>query len=227
MADLKLVVFDVDGTLIDSQNDIVAAMSSAFDAVDMASPARKDILGTVGLSLDRAMYKLAPGLGEAQHDTLVRSYKAAYQALRAKPAAHRSSPLFPGIRTLLGELSTLETVLLAISTGKSRKGLDRLIASHGIGGYFSTTQVADDHPSKPHPSMLEACLRDTGAQAEHSVMIGDTTYDMEMGRAAGFKTLAVTWGYHAPEILHDCADVVVEECEEILPNLQKIWGAQA
>jgi phosphoglycolate phosphatase len=105
-----------------------------------------------------------------------------------------------------------------MATGKSRRGLDRMIAHHGLGGYFQSTQVADNHPSKPHPSMLDATLSETGVLAQNAVMIGDTSYDMIMGKAAGFHTVGVSWGYHSVEELAD-ANVIVDSADQLIDCL--------
>lgn len=194
-----LLVFDVDGTLVDSQAHIVASLAAAFAAVDLPMPAREVALAVVGLSLPLALRRLAPDIGEAGLDAMIESYKAEFQRLRV--GGQGASPLYPGTRAMLESLARRPATLLGIATGKSRRGLNHLMESHGLAPLFATMQVADDHPSKPDPSMLFAALRETGAAARHAVMIGDTSFDIEMGRAAGFATIAVTWGYHGPHML--------------------------
>ena len=200
MTDLRLVIFDVDGTLIDSQAHIVAAMDAGFAANGLPVPDRAAILSIVGLSLPVAMARLAPDHPEAQGH-LVEAYKDAFGALRRSPDGAALSPLFPGAREVLARLAAEDHTLLAIATGKSRRGMDHILDLHDLRGLFQSVQVADDHPSKPHPSMVEACLRDTGVAAGRAVILGDTTYDIDMGRAAGIHALGVTWGYHPPESL--------------------------
>ena len=160
----RLVIFDVDGTLVDSQGDIVASMTAAFDAVELTLPSRAELLAIVGLSLDQAMHRLAPETPVATRDRLVAAYKEEYQRLR-KAGGAESSPLYPGIGAVVESLSTQDHTLLGIATGKSRRGLDALLDNHGWTGLFQTVQVADDHPSKPHPSMLMTALAETGVDA--------------------------------------------------------------
>jgi phosphoglycolate phosphatase len=132
--------------------------------------------------------------------------------LRVRHGA-QGSPLFPGALDVLMTLNADPETLLAVATGKSMRGLNGLIDSHGLEGVFVSRQVADHHPSKPHPSMIHACLSETGVAPEHAVMIGDTSFDMDMARAAGVSTIGVSWGYHAVHKLD--ADVVVDHFADL------------
>jgi phosphoglycolate phosphatase len=220
-APLRLVLFDVDGTLADSQAAITGAMSAAFATVDLPAPSRDAVLSIVGLSLPQAMAQLAPEAGTTAQAALVDGYKHAYMSARqAAGAGH--SPLFPGAREALDALHAVPEYLLGVATGKSQRGLDALIAAHDL-DCFVTRQVADHHPSKPHPSMVLTALAETGVDARHAVMIGDTSFDMDMGRAAGVTTIAVDWGYHPAERLQ--ADHMIGSFTELEPLLEKIWKA--
>lgn len=210
---LKLVIFDVDGTLVDSQGDILAAMGAAFRAEGLVPPGRTEVLGIVGLSLPQAMERLVPGLGAVQRTRLVEAYKSAYSELVTTGGA-AASPLYPGIPDLLDRLAARDDLLLGVATGKSRRGLTRLLEAHGLERRFVTTQVADDHPSKPHPAMLFACLDETGVEAEQAVMIGDTSYDMDMAEAAGIAGIGVSWGYHPASAL-TAARCVVDDTDAL------------
>jgi phosphoglycolate phosphatase len=218
-AELRLILFDVDGTLADSQNAISSAMAHAFEARGLAVPAHAEILSIVGLSLPLAMDQLAPEHSEALRADLVEGYKQAYMEMRlAQGAGH--SPLFPGAAEILAELHAVPEYLLGVATGKSQRGLDALIAAHGL-DCFVTRQVADHHPSKPHPSMVLTAMAETGVAPVDAVMIGDTSFDIEMGRAAGVHTIAVDWGYHPAGELG--ADHVISSFGQLPPLLQKIW----
>lgn len=217
--DLKLILFDVDGTLADSQNAISSAMESAFMGVGLPAPARPEILSIVGLSLPLAIADLASEQDDRTRALLVEGYKRAYMQARQRAGADHS-PLFPGAAEILKELNAVPEYLLGVATGKSQRGLDALIAAHGL-ECFVTRQVADHHPSKPHPSMIFAALAETGVEPQNAVMIGDTAYDIEMGRAAGVTTVAVTWGYHQAETLG--ADHTISGFQELKPLLQTIW----
>lgn len=213
---MRLVVFDVDGTLVDSQAHILAAMEAAFATLDLPVPNRAACLAIVGLSLPEAMAQLAPGLGATDRSGLVAAYKDSFAGLRADTL----SPLYPGAATVLYELAMRDDIVLGLATGKSRRGLDHVIAAHGWGEWFQTVQVADDHPSKPHPSMLQACLRETGIAPEQAVMVGDTEFDMEMACAAGIHGLGVAWGYHPAARL---GSRVIADFAELEGALNMIW----
>ena len=218
----RLVIFDVDGTLVDSQGDIVAAMRMAFEAVSAPVPARDAILGIVGLSLDVAMHRLAPEFGAATRGRLVQGYKDAYMSLRAQVGAAQSSPLYPGARAVLDDLHARPDVVLGVATGKSRRGLDKLLEGHGMEHLFVTQQVADFHPSKPHPSMILQAMAEVGAAPHRTVMIGDTSFDMDMAAAAQVTGIGVSWGYH-PESALKSAHAVVREFAALPGMLNTVW----
>jgi phosphoglycolate phosphatase len=224
-APLHLVIFDVDGTLVDSQGDIVASMHHAFGEIGAPVPAREAIVGIIGLSLDVAMARLAPALDGAAHAALVEGYKRSYMSLRAQAGAAQSSPLFPGTLDMLHTLGERDDLLLGVATGKSRRGLDKLLDGHGLRGLFATTQVADFHPSKPHPAMLHAALSETGTDPRDAVMIGDTSYDMDMAHAAGLHSIAVSWGYHPAAELR--ADHMLSGWGDLPACLTQMWGVPA
>jgi len=192
---MKLILFDCDGTIVDSQHIIVAAMEGAFERAQLPLPARCDILSVVGLSLVPAVSRLLPpGADPHIAKKLAESYKEGFQTLRRDPANHE--PLYPGARDVIHALASRDDVVLGVATGKSRRGVDVLFEREGFAGLFATIQTADEHPSKPHPSMVYQALRETAAHPSLAVMIGDTTYDMDMAQAAGIAALGVAWGYH-------------------------------
>lgn len=222
MSDLRLVVFDVDGTLVDSQADILAAMKIAFDEAELSAPTQSEVLAIVGLSLHVAMPRLAPDAGINAHLFLEEAYKRAYMALRAEQGAAKSSPLYPGAREVLDHLHGVPEILLGVATGKSRRGLDKLLKGHALQNLFVTEQVADFHPSKPHPSMLQTALKETVVMADRAVMVGDTSYDMDMARAAGIAAIGVSWGYHSIQAM-TAADIVIDSFEALPQALDEIW----
>ncbi|KFI26243.1 HAD family hydrolase [Haematobacter massiliensis] len=214
MTALRLVVFDVDGTLVDSQQAILAGIAAAMATVDRPMPTREQALSIVGLSLPVALARLAPGADVAR---MVEGYRGVFHG----DDAPEVSPLYPGARAVLDGLAAEDSTLLGIATGKARRGLEKLLAGHGLTRHFLTTQVADDHPSKPHPAMLEAAVAEAGVAPAQAVMIGDTSFDMEMGRASGVPTIGVTWGYHSPDRLRGAgADLIVSDYAELAHALE-------
>ncbi|SDE18900.1 phosphoglycolate phosphatase [Salipiger thiooxidans] len=226
MTDLRLVIFDVDGTLVDSQADILASMRAAFASAGLEAPARAEILSIVGLSLPLAIAELAPGIDPATRDAMVEAYKASYMGLRIEKGTPQSSPLYPNTREVLEALHAQPETLLGIATGKSRRGLDKLLDGHEMRRLFVTQQCADDHPSKPHPAMIEAALSETAMPAHRAVMLGDTSFDMQMARAAGVTAIGVTWGYHDAARLRD-AHHVIDDIRALPALLEEIWETTA
>lgn len=196
---MRLVIFDCDGTIIDSQHAILAAMTHAFDAVGLPPPSRSDILGVVGLSLPEAFAVLAGQYPRSVQAELANLYRSDFPRFRMNPAV--SEPLYPGIREAIEALAARDGVVLGIATGKSKRGVARLFDRENWHGHFVTVQTADDHPSKPHPSMILQAMMDTGASVHSTVMVGDTSFDMEMARNAEVRALGVGWGYHSLERL--------------------------
>lgn len=224
MAELRLVIFDVDGTLVDSLAHIRWAMSVAFETCDLPQPDAGAVRGIIGLSLPVAMDRLSPGLSDAGLKALVAAYG---ESFRSRAEARPETSFFPGALQTLTALSGEDETLLAIATGKSRRGMDRILTTHKLGPLFQSVQVADDHPSKPHPSMIETCLRDTGVEAHRAVIIGDTTYDLEMGRAAGVGTIGVAWGYHDTDVLRPLADHIIQDFGALGGALEQVWERAA
>lgn len=213
----RLALFDCDGTLVDGQHSICAAMTQAFEAEGLAPPARAAILDVVGLSLPVAMARLLPDLDPAAHDMLSDRYKQVFQAMRQ--AGGVQEPLFDGMADLIARLDG-EGWMLGVATGKSDRGLALVLAAHGLSDRFVTLQTADRHPSKPHPSMIWQAMADAGATPETTVMIGDTSYDVEMGLAAGCRTIGVGWGYHLPDHLHACgAHALAMDMDELYRHI--------
>lgn len=194
---MRLAVFDVDGTLVDSQHHIHASMAAAFAEAGLEGPTLAEIHAVVGLTLPIAIARIRPGLRPESVDRIVHAYKASFLERRLRDDA----PLFPGVREALDALSARGDLLLGIATGKGRRGLDAMLAHHDLGRFFVTAQCADDHPSKPHPAMLLAACAEAGVAPAEAAMIGDTTFDVEMAVAAGVVPVGVAWGYHATAAL--------------------------
>jgi len=190
-----LALFDCDGTLVDSAANICLAMEQCFEAAALPLPSRHATRRVVGLSLVEAVAALHPE-GEADlHIAMAEDYKRAFQLLRGQGLV--VEPLFDGIAETIGALDKAGW-LLGVATGKSDRGLAFCLDHHGLAPHFVTLQTADRHPSKPHPSMIEAAMAEAGASPADTVMIGDTVYDVEMAVAAGTRAIGVAWGYHTP-----------------------------
>ena len=214
---MRLIVFDCDGTLVDSAASIVACATAAFEAQGLAPPTPEAIRRIVGLSLAPAMQVL---LGRDDPDTalaIAASYRDAFVRRRTDGGA--LEPLFPGTRALLDALGA-RGIMLGVATGKSMRGLEAVLAAHDLKDRFVTLQTADFHPSKPHPAMLEAAMREAGAGPLETMIVGDTTFDIDMGVKAGCVPVGVSWGNHGgDELLERGAVRVLERFEELLDLL--------
>ncbi len=213
---VSLILFDCDGTLVDSQHVIVETMNRTFQAQGLVPPTPEATRSIVGLSLDIAMGVLAPKLDEADHRDLAEAYKQQFANLRM--TEDFSEPMFDGARDVLDKLAETD-IALGVATGKSLRGLRMVLEHHRIGDRFVTLQTADFHPSKPHPSMIETAMRETGATADTTWLLGDTSFDMEMAVAAGARPIGVNWGYHPADALLEAGAGIVLECFEQLLDL--------
>lgn len=223
---MKLVIFDCDGTIVDSQHAIVEAMNMAFDAAGLARPARAHVLSIVGLSLPNACLRLLRDPDIELAATVAEHYKAAFQELRARPG--HEEPMFPGAREAIAALAARPDYLLGVATGKSRRGVDILFEREGLTPYFHTIQTSDYHPSKPDPAMILQAMAEAGAAPDTTVMVGDTTFDVEMAEAAGVASIAVGWGYHPLNLLVAAgADAVIEDYATLVPTLDRLIAHRA
>jgi len=200
MTDLRLAIWDVDGTLVDSRETIHNVMTEAFRQSGLTPPEYDDTRRIVGLSLHEACAQLAPGVAGAELDRLVQVYRESW--VRARGRADFHEPLYDGA------LETLETLqaegwLIAMATGKTRAGIASLFDRHRLEPFFDTIWCADDGPGKPHPHMVLQAMGAVGVEPGASLMIGDAIHDMSMGRAAGVRTLGVSWGFGAAHELEE------------------------
>jgi len=191
----ELIVFDWDGTLMDSEARIVACIQAAFTDLGLPAPTRESARDIIGLGLEEAMAQLCPGADQATRADLVLQYRRHFLVSDRTPSA-----LFPGALEALDWIAA-QGYRLAVATGKSRAGLDKSLAETGLTGFFHATRCADETFSKPHPQMLLELMDELGATADETLMIGDTEYDLQMARNAGVKSLAVCYGVHSPERL--------------------------
>lgn len=217
-AEQYLVLFDVDGTLVDSQLQIMDAMKDAFMAIDHPVPTRQDILSIVGLSLPDAFSQLLTNKPQYIQERCVEIYKLAFAEARAKGAKPQ---FYPGVYEVLAELYRHPNYILGIATGKSRRGLNALLDSYEIAPWFVTAQVADDHPSKPNPSMIKTAMREANVDRNCAVMIGDTSFDIDMAKSAGVFAIGVGWGYH-PHTKLAAADMLVHQATDLLGAIENL-----
>lgn len=207
----RLVIFDWDGTLMDSEARIVACMQAAARDVGWRELSRESVRDIIGLGLPEAIGKLCPGMAAEQAEALRLCYAQRFVAADQTPMS-----FFDGVEVGLRQLRSNRHIRLAVATGKSRRGLDRVFAATGSGDWFHASRTADETLSKPHPRMLEELLAETRINVAEALMVGDTEYDMEMARALGMDRLAVTYGVHARERLAACEPIYTAQ---IFPEL--------
>ena len=208
-----LAVFDVDGTLVDSRATIRAAVEHGFRSIGREPPPYDRIRQIVGLSLAPALAQLAPDLTPAEQALLVEGYKEHFWRLHSAPDF--VEPLYPGAAETLERLRG-DGWLMAVATGKSRRGVEEVMRRHGWADLFDSTHCADDGPGKPDPAMLIEAMRTLGSPREAVIMIGDTAHDMLMAKAAGVHAQGVTWGFHtAAEVAEAGADDVAKTWAEL------------
>lgn len=213
----RLALFDCDGTLVDSQHSIIEAMRRAFEGGKLAPPSRAHVLSIVGLSLPHAMARLLPDADADYHDHMAGQYKRAFHAMRQEGGV--AEPLYDGMADLIAALDA-DGWMLGVATGKSDRGLNLCLTSHGLIDRFVTLQTADRHPGKPHPSMALQAMADAGAAPETTVMIGDTSFDMEMAVNARVRGIGVPWGYHSrEELIAAGASAVVVDMDDLARHI--------
>lgn len=207
----RLLVFDWDGTLADSEQRIVAAAREAIEVLGLPGRSHEQIRGIIGLAMSEAFRTLFPEVPAGQMDRFIACYREYYLRSTAAPV-----PLFPGAKRVLHGFAE-QRYLLAVATGKGRRGLDRDMANHGVDTLFIATRCADDAPSKPHPQMLEDIMAEVDVPSAETLMVGDTAFDMEMARNAGVASVAVTTGVHDRQRLLEFDPLVLLDSIAELP----------
>jgi phosphoglycolate phosphatase len=195
MQDYKLVIFDWDGTLMDSVDRIVSSMQSAAQTVGLVSPVDHDVKQIIGLSLTTALETLFTSITAEQIEAMLVQYKYEYLEGDNTP-----TPLFENAINLLTQLKQ-HNKLLAVATGKGREGLNRVLNVSETSAFFNTTRCAGEMPSKPDPTMLNSILEELKIAPHEAIMIGDTSHDLKMAQNAGVDSIGVTFGVHDRDVL--------------------------
>ncbi|MFY8106818.1 MAG: HAD-IA family hydrolase [Elstera sp.] len=220
MAAIDLILFDVDGTLVDSQHTIVACMEAAFARHGLPIPPAGAIRHTVGLSLVDGVAQLLEAAGaDLDPYPIADSYKDIYLTRRTATPPPPKDPLYPGTKALLDGLLR-QNRLMGVATGKSTRGVTVFIETHGFHRHFVTHQTVDTAPGKPDPTMIRQAAAEAGTVPARVLMIGDTVYDMQMARAAGALSLGVAWGYHTSDALTaEGARAILNSWDDLDPYL--------
>ena len=220
---MRLVIFDADGTLVDSQAIIHRAMHDTFVAHSHAPLPIEATRSIIGLTLNQAIAQLLQVPVDDEIETMSETYKTIYAKLQALPAMH--AMLYEGIDNVMENLFRQPETLLAIATGKSSRGLNHLIDTHNFRDKLVAWRSADDCPSKPHPAMIIECCERAGCAPQDTVMVGDSNYDMEMAINAGCQALGVSWGYQSVEtLLKTGAHAIVDNPHEIPQAVETLFN---
>lgn len=205
---MALIIFDLDGTLIDSVALIVETVTDAFAAIGEPVPTEAAIRSISGITARDAMAILAPDAPQDRVDQILESYRRHY----LERAGVTREALFSGSLAALDRLQQRPDTILAVATGKGYRGAVTLLERHDIIGRFHSIQTPDHNRGKPDPQMIETAMEKAGATPTDTVMIGDTVHDMRMARAAGVHALGVAWGYHTVFDLNEAgADMIIED----------------
>jgi len=215
-----LVLFDCDGTLVDSQHAITQSMQVAFEKVNLPKPDENDVRRTVGLSLHDGVRQIIDDVDDETYDKICQAYSQHWRQLR-----HTNSldePLYPGADETVRRLHT-DGWVLGMATGKSHRGLIETLTSHQLLDCFHTLQTADRTRGKPHPEMVHVALDECACEAKNTILVGDTTFDMDMARSANVTAVGVNWGYHDQDALLSAGAVVVVDTFADLLTFLNDW----
>jgi phosphoglycolate phosphatase len=220
----RLVVFDCDGTLVDSQHNIVAGMIEAWRRHGLPEPTAEQIRRQVGLTLEIGIARVLESDDPVMIGNLAAACREIVRGLRGR--AELQEPLFDGIHLLIESLSTPE-IFLGVATGKNLVGLEHTLRGLGLRDRFHTLQTPDHCRSKPDPEMVLRAMAETAVEAKETAVIGDTTFEIEMARSAGATAIGVGWGYHAAEELQAAgADAVLAHPSELIHCLQSLSASR-
>lgn len=214
MKEYQLIIFDWDGTLMDSVGRIVSSMQKAAQASHLAVPPASSVKDIIGLSLQVSMQRLFPQASDEQHNSAIQHYRNYYKHLDDTP-----TPVFSGINRMMQQLHA-SGKLLAVATGKSRNGLERVLVETDMSALFCARRGADDAKSKPDPLMLQQILDELNMPTQSAVMVGDSVHDLAMAKAIGMDSIGVTWGVHDKGMLeHHQPVAIVDTVAELHQRL--------
>jgi phosphoglycolate phosphatase len=215
---VKLVLFDCDGTIVDSGGLIHRTMVDTFVQHDLPPPDYAQTRGVIGLSLEIAIVSLLDPATGTKAAAMAADYKTNF--LRRRSQIGEAEAMYDGMADLLNRLAARDDVMIGMVTGKSRRGVASVVATHGLERMFQVVRTADDCPSKPHPAMVLECIRETGADPDQTWVIGDAIFDMQMARAAGTTAIGVSWGYHqSDDLIASGAHGILSTPGDFLPLL--------
>lgn len=218
---MPLIMFDMDGTLIDTHGLISEHMASAFVSNGLPEPSPADVRHVIGLSLPIAVAQVAHSEDPLLIERLVESYNAHYR--KSLEMSADREPLYPGAKAALDRFRNQPDTVLGIATGKGLAGVHRILAQHGLTDHFVTLQTPDHNPSKPHPGMLQRAMAATGYGQKDTIMIGDTVFDMDLASNAGTRSIGVTWGYHDPaDLVRAGAGMMIDSFGELDAAIRRV-----
>ncbi len=218
---MRLVIFDLDGTLIDSEALIVETVTNCFTAIDEPPPSEQAIRSISGITARDAMKILAPDATPERVEIILQSYREHY----VRNAGVSREPMFAGALEALARLEAQPQTILAVATGKGYRGAITLLERHGIIGRFHSIQTPDHNRGKPDPQMIATAMDKAGATRGQTVMIGDTVHDMRMAKAAGVGAIGVAWGYHEiDELKEEGADIVIDDFAQLDAAVMALTG---
>jgi phosphoglycolate phosphatase len=218
---MRLIIFDMDGTLIDSVGLIVETVTAAFNAINEPVPTETAIRAISGITAREAMGILAPSASPARVAEILDSYRAHYR----ERAGVAREPMFQGALDALDRLQRRKDTILAVATGKGYHGAVTLLQRHNVLERFHSVETPDHNRGKPDPQMIETAMEKTGASRAETAMIGDTVHDMRMAKAAGVKAIGVAWGYHTVFDLNEAgADAIIESFGELDTAIDEVLG---
>lgn len=215
----RLYLFDCDGTILDSVGIIHESMARTFAEYGYREPAPVETRSIIGLTLNLAIAKLRQVEVNAEIEAMTARYKEIFHEIYSAPGFTQS--LFPGMGAVVDKLAAQPGAVLGVVTGKSRRGMDMFFATHGRKSCFGPIRTADDCPSKPHPAMVSECCAEAGIAPEHTLVIGDSVFDMQMAKSAGARAIGVAWGYNAvDDLVAAGADAIAENAAHLMNLLE-------